>query len=209
LRFASSLQCSWQCSRRRGGAHSVSCGCELPPSTTMLRTMAPVGAVVGCCASKVPFAKGRAGQGRTGQTKDVSRSRRRASESENGSGDGPSRLCGRCRGTFSGIGQHGGQYVVAMHPGELFEPFSAKSRTSRWTDTETAHPHRMDYAIFKLYRTTSLPAARIAIAPHRARAPHLLSFAHAAHPATCHLLRLPTDVLLVSTAARRSLIAFL
>lgn len=70
-------------------------------------------------AGKVPFAKGRAGQGWAAE-KDVSRSRRCTSESESGSSDGPSR---RCRGTFSGIGQHGGQYVVAMHPDELFEPF--------------------------------------------------------------------------------------
>jgi hypothetical protein len=66
-------------------------------------------------ASRVPFAKGRAGQGWAAE-KDVSRRRRRTSESKSGSSDGPSRRCGRCRGTFSRIGQHGGQYVVAMHP---------------------------------------------------------------------------------------------
>lgn len=54
----SNAQGSW----RRGGAHSVNCGCELPPSTTMLRTMAPVGAEVGCWQSPVRKGQGRAGR---------------------------------------------------------------------------------------------------------------------------------------------------
>ena len=117
---------------------------------------------------------GRAGQGWAAE-KDVSRSRRCTSESESGSSDGPSR---RCRGTFSGIGQHGGQYVVAMHPDELFEPFGKQVDRPRIQNGYRYYAILSFWAAHKIAACSSLTR----IAPPRARAFYLNRWAHAAHP---------------------------
>jgi hypothetical protein len=66
-----------------------------------------------------------------------------------------------------------------MHPDELFEPFSAKSR---WTDIRNGAP---GYAIFKLLQYAILPAVPTLT--------HLLSLAFPSpRRSSCHLLRLCT-----------------
>ena len=85
----------------------------------------------------------------------------------------PSRRCGRWRDCFQELGSMVNSRSLRIHPDELFEPFSAKSKS-----TETAK--RQGYAIFKLSSTKSLPAASAlnAAPPHA----FLISAAHPARP---------------------------
>lgn len=116
---------------------------------------------------------------RAAEEKVEGRSRRKS-----GTNLGPSRRCGRWRDDFQELGSMVNNRSLRIHPDELFEPFSAKSRS-----TETAK--RQGYAILSFQarnRCLQLPLCAPNAAPPDADADAFLINAAFLHGPHCRTL---------------------